>query len=42
MTNPVNAKTSTLLAMEQEQLLEYFRDEVNLCLPDNIDTPETR
>ena len=42
MTNPVNAKTSTLLAMEPEQLLEYFRDEVNLCLPDNIDTPETR
>ena len=42
MTNPVNAKTSTLLAMEPEQLLEYFRDEVTLCLPDNIDTPETR
>lgn len=28
MTNPVNAKTSTLLSMEPEQLLEYFKDEV--------------
>ena len=42
MTNPVNAKTSTLLAMEPEQLLEYFKDEVDLHLPDNIDTPEAR
>lgn len=29
MTNPVNAKTSTLLSMEPEQLLEYFKDEVD-------------
>lgn len=42
MTNPVNAKTSTLLSMEPEQLLEYFKDEVDLHLPDNIDTPEAR
>jgi len=42
MTYSISVKPEALMVMDPRTLIEFFEKEVNLSVPDSIDTPEER